>query len=316
MTPKLTRKQRKQREAERQRTRPTGEDVHRKPETETTKPENDKRESGPLQAAPLTVKRLGDTNAEASNTESGNKNSRDNHQQAGINWLAVQTIATIIFGLATIGVLIYHGVIFSKQQVATDGQLSAARDQLDMARKQFEAMDRPWVSIKAAAYGPLEFGKDYASLPVEFVAANRGQSAATFVTINTELFVGKYETGAVSEAVERRDKLCRNVNSNQMAQTLFPGDPYIQRLSFSMPNDALQRGRMLPTDLVFNIFLVGCVDYTFGGQTTHHQTGFVYEVSTFGPEAPHINRAIRIGENLPSERIRLSKPVLSIDFAN
>jgi len=232
------------------------------------------------------------------------------------DWLRYQVIASSVLGVATMAVLIYHGVIFSKQQVATDGQLRAATDQLNLARKQFEAMDRPWVSIKAVAYGPLEFGKDYASLPIQLTATNVGQSAATYVTVNAEVFVGKHEAGAAKEAVERRDKLCRTVDSRLFAKTLFPGDPYILNMGFSLPNEAIEKGRMLQTDMVFAIFLVGCVDYTLGGQATHHQTGFVYEVLSYDPEAPHYNRLIRIGENLPSERIRLSKPGLSGDFAN
>ena len=53
--------------------------------------------------------------------------------------------------------------------------------------------------------------------------------------------------------------------------------------------------------------VAGCVDYLYGTATRHHQTGFIFTINRFEPTRPNDVIAIKVGEQLPPNRIALIK---------
>lgn len=216
-------------------------------------------------------------------------------------WLRLQAISAFGLGVLTLLVLIFHGWMMWEQAVSNRQAAAAANDQLRAMWRQ----NRPWVSVKVVPYGPLEFREERASLPIEFTVTNVGNSTATTVYTFAGLIVGVED-----DAIKRQNQFCEISNRNGQDMPLMPSNTRTSRMN------AIEMGPMIPSKGVPSIFLVGCVGYTFGGQTIYRHTGFVFQVMTGDPQSgsPFL-RPIRIGENLPPERIRLM-PEPGGDFSN
>lgn len=118
-----------------------------------------------------------------------------------------------------------------------------------------------------------------------------------------------------AEAIERQKKVCENVNSGFMAYSVFPGEAYIQPWNFGLSTKEIESGRIASSKFI-SLFLVGCVDYRFGDEPAHHQTGFIYEVHALDPNNPKIVLAMRIDQDTPAERLAIIKSVMGGDYAN
>jgi hypothetical protein len=231
-----------------------------------------------------------------------------NHQTMGL-WVLYTTIIFILTGaFLHFQKLIWEGSAKTEATVQkTDGP----------PQNTISAGDRPWLAVDVIPNGPLAFGKDDAVLQVRFVVFNTGRSVATSTTINAKVYVAKPGGDIWREAVEQQKKVCENVNSTFMAYSVFPDRPYIQDINFGIARREFESARLADTKFVGSVFIVGCVDYQFGEQADHHQTGFIYEAHRRSLDNPNIVLAIMYDEDIPADQLVFHKSIVGKgDYAN
>jgi hypothetical protein len=238
-------------------------------------------------------------------------------------WVRLQAIFSVVLGVATLGVLVFHGVIMSRQSKSTEKSVAASIEQLAVMRKQVEITDRPWLAVDVAPVGPLVFIDGGVSLPVRFTVKNVGRSVATRAMIISELYIPKLEGEIDKIVIEQRKKLCEKLNLSFGTHTIFPNDTVMQDVTFNMNRQAVESvrfkyvdgDRVVSTDFL-SIYIIGCVDYQFSDQSTHHQTGFIYEIKRLNPTIPGIPLGMSIGQDVPANELVLNKLRFGGDYAN
>lgn len=169
-----------------------------------------------------------------------------------------------------------------QSQQAMDDSRRLLGGQLSTMQKQFEALDRPWVSISVSPIKPLLYdGKTGVNATFIFSPTNVGRSPAQEVQIEPRLIIGSMGTNVTG--IQQR--MCRQMEKGQgmPAYILFPGPGSPQEISlqlsvadinaFFTPFE-LNQGPIDPIPII----LVGCVDYVFASSTRHHHTGFAFDV--------------------------------------
>ena len=171
---------------------------------------------------------------------------------------------------------------------AAQTQANASSRQADVALRQLEVADRPWLEVRVIPAEGLSYNVNGANLSFEFTVLNVGRSAAVNATIQARLVLA-------DKVLRAQQTLCGNVSQYAIAYPVFPNARYVQVVSLTFNRDDMKTV-LVPNLLTIN--LVGCVDYQFLGQSTHHQTGFIYDIQSDKGSIP-------IGEELPRDRIRL-----------
>jgi hypothetical protein len=197
-------------------------------------------------------------------------------------------------------------------------QADAAREQANVVLKQFQIHDRPWLSVDVAPNGPITFNDEGGvHLSVRFMVKNIGRSVAVGMTLNVTAFIPKWreDMNAHEEAIERQKEVCGKIDTSFMAYTLFPERHHVIDWSFGLGKQDVEDGRLAGGNHIL-IYLVGCVDYQFSGQTDHHQTGFIYDAHRFDPTMPYARFLIEVGKVVPPEGFVLDKSFLGGDYAN
>lgn len=216
-------------------------------------------------------------------------------------WLKLQAVFSIVFGVATLGVLFLHGWIMWDQSVSNRDAVIAAKEQLGVMQKQFEAADRPWLSVEAAPKGPLLFRQGGVGVTAKFTVKNVGRSVANGAVVIADVFIGKSGEDVYGKAIERQRQICDETTTTITRHTVFPGDTFTDGQLLIAEKTALENG---PTDgsneLPF-FLIIGCVNYRFGDQPTRHRTNFIYDVGRTD------RRPIQIGQDVPVGNLTLYK---------
>lgn len=179
---------------------------------------------------------------------------------------------------------------------AANKQVSYLRDQLAVVQRQVEAADRPWISVEVGITSPLTKTDTEIRLTFSFKIKNVGRSPAEHIDISAELtpdiaLMRSRET--VARICGRRAETPTNF-PRLMGYVLFPGDQLIEQqnigVSFQAMDEFWSRFEQRPRRTEFQpIAVEGCVHYTFGTSSRHHQTGFAYEVLTRDGKVPNLN---------------------------
>lgn len=176
--------------------------------------------------------------------------------------------------------------------------------------------DRPWLSVEVAPAGPLVFDGDNVHLRVAYQVRNTGRSVAVGVTINAAVVVPQDMNAYFKEPIERQKRLCENVTSGVNSTTIFMDKPLVSVVGYGLRRQDMESRRIGDSDMAI-LMIVGCVDYQFVDRSSHHQTGFIYEVNELDPEkGPAHPLAITIGKNVPADRLVLTKFPVGGDYAN
>jgi hypothetical protein len=182
---------------------------------------------------------------------------------------------TAILALFAAGAAIWSAVVFL-------GQLTAMRED-----------QRPWVSTPDAPDSDLTFSDDGAFLRIHHSFKNWGKSPALNVTGYAEMRMRPSPEWAFA----REHEICSGLKVRKITRpdgrkadiaegfTIFPTDhiePTYNTVMF--PPEVLLWRRQprneespLPT-------VIGCVDYIFSYDGSHHSTGFIYEIDMMGSE--------------------------------
>jgi hypothetical protein len=203
---------------------------------------------------------------------------------------------------------------------SAEAQAGAMSEQASTAQKQFEITDRAWLAVDVAPGGPLLFRGDSVTLPVMYTVKNVGRSVATKVTVQAIAYAQSDRGPEVfTEPVKRQTALCEQIKRNQTpldAIAIFPNDTKRLGGSFGLTKQELEGKRVENSNSVF-LVLLGCADYMFGDESSHHQTGFIYEIGVRDPaEDPYHPHLVRIGIDVPSDKLAFTKYFFGGDYVN
>lgn len=183
--------------------------------------------------------------------------------------------------------------------------------QLDVMRRQFEATDRPWITVEVTANtdyvpgafigGPLTFDPDgSAHLTWKYTLKNIGRSVANQVYIReTALTMSPFDPHLKLPLEMQRD-LCGKPRTTAGILTIFPNETkevFASKVVDTkdvkdMPELRLKRGKPV------TFFVAGCVDYQFATSTANHQTGYIYQV--WGSKT---HQGIQVGTTIPVDQL-------------
>jgi hypothetical protein len=170
-----------------------------------------------------------------------------------------------------------------KQTPKVAESATAATNAAATAAKQFEAADRPWVSVNPSIIAPITYNeKTGLHVDVEFALRNLGHAPAQKIWIDAHLVPGTMATD-VSRIQKQACESSIRERPNFPGYILFPGDPYSQdfRLDLAVADinsmfSEFERSsgpiNMAPT------ILVGCVGYAFESSKERHKTGFSFDI--------------------------------------
>lgn len=74
----------------------------------------------------------------------------DEVEKRSVPWTGIQTISQIFLGMATVAVLIYHGIVFSGQQRAMEAGLKKTDEQLAIANRAVDEAEKARIDAQTA----------------------------------------------------------------------------------------------------------------------------------------------------------------------
>jgi hypothetical protein len=172
------------------------------------------------------------------------------------------------------------------QAFIANRQLNAMQGQLDVMKID----ERPWVSLQGPAIVTTQLNividppeNRLIMLGLNFIIKNVGKNPARRVGIVLRI-VNAFDA---PDLLSEQARICADAlrplkaGAKYVEFTMFPGDQYtIPRLAFMQPeaiNEA-QKRRSKDGQTVILPRIIGCVDYQFLSDETHHQTGFIFDI--------------------------------------
>lgn len=211
-----------------------------------------------------------------------------------------------LFSIAAVIVVVIQAVIYDRQAKALDAQLKISERLATTALRQFEITDRPWLAVDIELISPLTFDEQGGYLTFRIFAKNVGRSLAINATVNTKIVIPIFSGELSGQVIAEQLRVCQTVDSRFMSYAVFPEQTFVSDRGFRLGQQELEQSRIMNTDAV-EIYLVGCVDYQFSGHEAHHQTRFVYQVQRAEAADPGHLLLVRIGQDVPMDRLVLQK---------
>jgi hypothetical protein len=228
-----------------------------------------------------------------------------------------QVFVESILTLAIVDVVVVHAVMYYKQA-------KEANRQAEIALKQIEITDRPWIKFKCFFNSGISFLENgQLSTWFRFIVRNVGKSVAVNTRIRARLVVPDFGGFSHEHVLKRQLEVCAGMDEPQvphewrerleLSSVVFPNEDYIINHGFSASAEEVKRGDS--GDLgVYELYLVGCVNYQIAGYAAHHHTHFAYMVFPHGRERK--GGPLEIGENVPSENLTLHELMRGGDYAD
>jgi hypothetical protein len=200
-----------------------------------------------------------------------------------------QVFVESILTLAIIDAVVVHAVMYYKQA-------KEANRHAEIALKQFEITDRPWIKFKAFFTGGIFFHENgQLSTEFRFIVRNVGRSVAVNTTIRARLVIPEFNAVFTDEQVLKRQlEVCAGMDMPQqippevlkrllLSYVVFPNEDYTINHGFSASAEEVKRGDRGGLGL-YELYLVGCVSYQIAGHAARHHTHFAYMVFPHGRE--------------------------------
>lgn len=165
-----------------------------------------------------------------------------------------------------------------------EGQATDIQEQLRIARDDFAASHRPWISFSVQPLDPgITVDADGIFLSVRFKMINHGSSPAIGASANAMLY---FYDPDISEATKQRDicaQLTLPINATDAWGTcVMPETPEFLDMRFGIPR--AEYDAVVAAGHALSLVLSGCIDYGFPfGDGSNHQSGFVFYIGKKNP---------------------------------
>jgi type II secretory pathway pseudopilin PulG len=220
-------------------------------------------------------------------------------------------------------------VAVTKQLEIAQLQTSAAQESVEVLRDQLAVTDRAWIKVEATPVAPLSFDKNgRGNLSVAFVMKNVGHSVASNVYLRERVdAIGVTDDPNI--AIRKQREFCggksstdKNAAKSELSFAIFPNDsanePRTMVLDTKNVKDETPKGVHLTLGKPVLPFVVGCVNYEYGGSPKAHQTGFIFGV--YAGNKGQMNgfpfmQGVQILDTIPVDKLALSPYWLGHNYA-
>jgi hypothetical protein len=210
-------------------------------------------------------------------------------------------------------------IAFIAAGVTAYRNLRVLTNQADIASRQLELTDRPWLTASLVVTAPFKTSDDKVNvfLGVATNFKNIGRSVARNVGVKVTAYPQRLMSDFIfTEPLKRQRELCADdarklLNEGFLRLTLFPnedgslgtsigfGREDLARTAAADMASAAKQGHSWPYP-PFHPVIVGCVTYEFGSTARAHHTYFAYQVVKVNPERPGEMAAFN-SDDLPGE---------------
>ncbi len=212
-------------------------------------------------------------------------------------WLAVVT--------GTVSYMILLAMIV--QTEVSELQWRAMREQAEIASRQLEWSDRPWLDFDVKLTSGLTFTKVAGYLDLDVVVRNIGRSVAANAIVHVpKLIATGYTTNGGVEVespfLEAATKISPTKQPSKDGSAVFPNKPYTMGCKLSLNKAKLDRVAEYGG---FRLWLVVRISYQVSGHVTRHYTQSVYELYRFRTtaEQSQVPLAFNLWEDVPLQRM-------------
>jgi hypothetical protein len=203
-------------------------------------------------------------------------------------------------------------------------QIKEIREQIDLARQEFESEHRPWISInKVKIRSGIAYDDDGTGrLDIALHLENVGNTPAVHVEIAHEIVL------VFGDPLPRHKEISEQMRSRppqriDIGFTLFPGKRrtvYAKLAIFPAAIEAFNRKfatdylRPYNGETVIFPTLIVCVDYCFTFAPGHHQTSQIQDLRRISLEGGHIGFAVFDVKDgpIPKESLWLTPPMFGV----
>lgn len=234
---------------------------------------------------------------------------------------AYSTLALALIGLVTAGILIRQLKILLEQTKLIINQTNvlieqntAFKESVNISTHQFRVTHRSWIKCKVELTS-LKFDfpiENRVEAIVKFTLINTGNLPATNTFFDFRLCIGRepseYYISLQNQLKAQLKLISKGLESGN---TIFPNDQISIHLThyadLPVSNLPLIDTNCLPD--LYNICIVGCVDYRSSSGIDHHLTSFAYDMHRLNFDVPSINNLNSDENSLNSAILKIVKPV-------
>jgi hypothetical protein len=230
-----------------------------------------------------------------------------------------QVFVESVFNLAVVIVIVVHAMMYYKQAKEANKQVQILSSQLQISgeqaatmQRQFEAANRPWLSLNAELTSGLTFSNDTAYLDVQFTIANVSDAVATDVRIEGQVVFFPIGESSFVEPFRVQSELRKTIAEQQripmFPTVIFPRDSDHRDNGYgfpTLPAEATKPGGFVSLILIAVIEYSGAID-----PAKRYQTGILGEIKGRGGRI-----AIQTGRDVPHTDITLMAHIKGGSFA-
>jgi hypothetical protein len=227
---------------------------------------------------------------------------RELHIMGWLNWI---TAIAVVGGIVSL--------IYIKQTLdATSIAANAARIQAEVAMRQVELSERPWITADATLSQPLNSRGGWVKLDVSL--KNVGRSVAWDVRIRVKIVLYHWSKAIKldwdpNEIEHDGAELCEDLRRSRLVEggglVLFPDQQgSIQSQTGLGGNEVKERAFTNPpdTNIYIDPIVVGCVAYQPTFSSTSRVTGFMFHISS----TRHPEGYVPVDDIIPLQELRLT----------
>lgn len=221
---------------------------------------------------------------------------------------------SVRFALAALVISLGAVMITYLQLRSSDRAVTVAEQSRDDAVKQLEISERPWLEPELTVTEPLEFTRDGGvTLKVTEKVTNIGHSVAVNISNPFAIHLQYPSVGWINLRGEQK-KLCddarKHPESSPIGDRLFPQESEYIELSTTFTKEQVQVARVMNENAIAGFTVLGCADYAFSFSPSHHQTGYVYDISKV--RLPGVSKGIGIGESVTAEKVVVRRNLVGL----
>jgi hypothetical protein len=212
---------------------------------------------------------------------------------------------------------------------ATEKSANAAKDASDIAAKQLELSERPWVDADIKLDGPFDFEEGGgANLPLKISVRNTGHSPATAVSFAWKVLIGSQALTAHNY----RDQVCgdaskRATTAPQFGFALFPNLTFEQPFGVGIRKEEIEQWHkskdfpgLIGGDVIFFPSVIICIAYRPGfNQTSVYHTAYIFDLVQLRSgtvDSGTVSYEFKIGKNVDQGHLILRMHGMNAVFAD
>jgi hypothetical protein len=211
-------------------------------------------------------------------------------------WMMLASFASV--GVTGVGIWYVKQTLDTNRDAVEKSALMA-----ELAERHMVASERPWLSVKLAVTGDLEFKNYEGRIEISFVMKNVGKSPAINVDVSHHIVTSLDKGWPKMKEIAAKARTSKR--NHMLGHKIFPGDQFLSRISMpilrsDIEDQAVGWGLTVNDDFLVFPAVVGCVVYNSTLDKTNHITEFVAHLGTRSAVHPNTPLGIKIKDGKTS----------------